>query len=103
MADQEKRLAERFAVNNNVACAFASPVLEDFGPVRIKDVSTHGLGLIAPEALAVGMVLVVKLVNPAKKFSKTVLMRVVHVMPQPGGTCVVGGTLETPLTYEELC
>jgi hypothetical protein len=30
-----------------------------------------------------------------------VLVRVVHAQTQPGG-CTVGGTFETPLTYEEL-
>ena len=103
MTDQDKRVAQRFPVNSNVTCSFASPVLEDFGPVKIKNLSTHGVGLIAPETLAVGMLLVVKLVNPAKKFSKTALIRVVHVTPQSGGMCLVGGNLDTPLTYEELC
>jgi hypothetical protein len=103
MADQEKRVAQRFSVNSNATCPFASPVLDDFGPVTIKNVSTHGVGLIAPETLAVGMLLVVKLVNPAKNFAKTVLMRVGHVTPQSGGTCLVGGNLDSPLTYEELC
>ena len=103
MADKEQRGAERFPVSANVTCAFASPVLEDFGPVRIKNISTHGVGMVVPEALPVNMLLVVKLVNPTKKLAKTMLVRVVHVTPQSGGTCLAGGNLDTPLTYEELC
>jgi hypothetical protein len=103
MANQENRAAERFAVNANVTCPFASPVLEDFGPVKVKNVSMIGIGLLCPGAVPVGVQLAVKLVNSAKKFSKTVLMRVVHVTPQSAGAYLVGGTLDTPLTYDELC
>ena len=104
MADyKEQREEERFPVGPHVVCSFASPVLEDFGPVRIKSISTHGVGMIAPATLAENMLLVVKLVNPTKKLSKTALVRVAHVAPHAAGTCLVGGNLDTLLTYEELC
>jgi glucose uptake protein GlcU len=100
---QEKRAAERLPVADHVACVFASPVLEDFGKVKIKNISSTGIGLIVTEPVASGMQLVIKLVNPAKAFSKTMLIRVIHVTPQSGGLQLVGGSLEPPLTYEELC
>ena len=99
----EQRAAERFAVNATTVCTFASPVLEDFGPVKIKNISTMGVGLITSQPLAADMLLALKLVNPAKKFSKTTLVRVVHVTLQSAGVFLVGGHLDTPLTYEELC
>jgi hypothetical protein len=86
-----------------VSCTFASPVLEDFGPVKIKNVSLTGVGLISPQVLDPGIMLAIKLVNPAKNFSKTALVRVVHVTPMSEGTFLVGGNLDTPLTYDELC
>lgn len=100
---QEKRAAERFAVNPPSTCNFASPVLEDFGPVKIRNVSTDGIGLTISQEVAPGMLMAINLVNPAKKFSKTMLARVVHVTPQPGGTFLMGGNFLTPLSYEELC
>jgi hypothetical protein len=104
MADfKDRRMAERFPVGAQVSCSFASPVLEDFGPVKIKNVSLTGIGLIAPQVLDPGILLAIKLVNPAKNFSKTVLVRVVHVTPMSEGTFLVGGNLDTPLTYDELC
>ena len=104
MAEQnEKREAERFTVSSSTDCTFVSPVLEDFGPIKIKNISTHGIGMITSYPLQMGLLLAVKLVNPAKNFSKTMLVRVAHVTPQAGGVLLVGGTLETPLTYEELC
>jgi PilZ domain len=103
MPDQtEKRESERMTVSATTACTFSSPVLEDFGPLRVKNISTRGIGLVASEPLDAGLMLVVKLVNPAKNFAKTLLVRVVHVTPQ-GGSYLVGGTLDAPLSYEELC
>jgi len=99
----EKRLAERFPVSNDVRCSFASPVLEDFGAVRIKNISTSGVGFLTTQPLAPGIMMVIKLENIAKNFSKTSLVRVVHVTPQSGNVYLVGGNLETALTYEELC
>jgi hypothetical protein len=52
MAIQEQRKAERFAVNADVACSFASPVLEDFGPVKIKNISMVGVGLVEKRLFA---------------------------------------------------
>jgi hypothetical protein len=104
MADyKEKRMAERFAVAAHVTCSFASPVLEDFGPVKIKNASLTGVGLITPQVLDPGILLAIKLVNPAKNFTKTALVRVAHVTPMSEGTFLVGGNLDTPLTYDELC
>jgi hypothetical protein len=103
MAQNEQRAAERYPVNANSACVFVSPVLEDFGPVKLVNISTDGVGLVSGQALQVGLLLAVKVVNPNKKFARTMLVRVVHVTPQPGGSYLVGGQFETALTYEELC
>lgn len=99
---KDRRSAERFPVNAHTACNFLSPVLEDFGPVRIKNVSTEGIGLMVAHKLEPGLLLAVGLANEDKSFAKTVLVRVAHVTPQPGGTYLVGGTFEIPLTYDEL-
>jgi len=98
---QDQRSEERFAVPPHVNCSFASPVLEDFGKVKVTSISHAGIGLIASERLAPGMLLVVRLVHRAKGFSKTSLVRVVHVT-QRSGSYLVGGTFDTPLTHEEL-
>ena len=99
----EKRQAQRFPVSSDTACDFTSPVLEDFGPVKIKNLSTEGIGLFTTEYLPTGMLLAINLVNHGKSFSKTFLVRVAHCTPQPGGSFLVGGRFNNPLTYEELC
>ena len=80
---------------------FASPVLEDFGPVKLKNVSLKGVGLVTGERLSIGLMLAVKLANHAMKFSKTALARVVHVTPMPGNSFLIGCEWDTPLTYDE--
>lgn len=104
MASQydDRRKEDRFTTPPHVDCSFASPVLDDFGKVRVTSISRSGIGLISTEEVAPGIGMAVTLVNSVKKFSKTMLVRVVHVTPQAHGTFLVGGTLEPPLTYEEL-
>jgi hypothetical protein len=101
--EREKRCEERFPASGSAACVFASPLVEDFGPVKIKNVSLKGVGLITSKPPDVGSLLAVKLANSAKNFTKTALVRVIHVTPQPGGIFSIGGDWDTPLTYEELC
>lgn len=96
-----RRAAERMAVTAGTACSFVSPIVEDFGPVKIRDVSLEGVGLVLTRKVEVGSMLALTLTNPAKAFVKTVLVRVAHVTAVPGGL-LVGGTLTAPLTYQEL-
>jgi hypothetical protein len=102
MTDQsDRRAAERFPVSAHTSCDFLSPVIEDFGPVRIKNVSTSGIGLLANRKVEAGQLLAVGLNNPTQKFSKTLMVRVAHVTASSGGF-LIGGTFTTPLTYDEL-
>ena len=96
------RAEERFPMGPDSACVFASPVLEDMEPIRVKNISSTGIGLITSMRLEPGLLMAIKLVNRAKNFSKTMLVRIVHVTLQPGNSYLIGGTLDTPLTYEEL-
>ncbi|HXG11660.1 MAG TPA: PilZ domain-containing protein [Gemmataceae bacterium] len=98
----ERRRAERFPVNSSTTCVFLAPVGEDFGPVKIQNISTDGIGLLVTRRVEPGVLLAVTLSNPARNFTKTVLVRVVHATAQHGSAYLVGGTLNVPLTYEEL-
>lgn len=102
MADYiERRATERFKVNADTSCPLVSPVAEDFGPVKIRDVSMEGIGLLTSKKVEPGTLLAITLVNVAKGFQKVVLVRVTHATPLSGG-CLVGGTFTIPLTYQEM-
>jgi len=96
-----RRATERFAVNASTSCSFLSPVVEDFGPVKIKNIAMDGIGLLLAQRLEPGSLLAVSLSNSARSFTRTVLVRVAHVTPDHG-TYLMGGSFTTPLTYEEL-
>jgi PilZ domain len=97
----ERRATERFPINADAVCQFLSPVVEDHGPVKIKDISMQGIGLIVSKRVEAGALLAVTLANAAKGFNKTVMVRVAHVTPQPGNY-LIGGTFVHPLTYQEM-
>jgi hypothetical protein len=98
---RDRRVAERYPVTTETACTFLSPVVEDFGPGRIENVSMHGIGLQTAKSVQVGSLLAVSLSNSARGFAKTVLVRVAHTTTRPGGF-LIGGTFTTPLSYDEM-
>ena len=97
-----KRTAAEYPVAAGTACPFVSPVAEDFGPVRLLNVSMDGVGLRLTRRVAPGTLLAVGLSNPAKGVARTALVRVTCVADEPGGGCTVGGSFVTPLTYQEM-
>jgi hypothetical protein len=102
MAEQVNRRAEdRYPVSADASCPFVSPVVEDFGQVKLRDVSMQGVGLITRRRVEPGALLAVTLANTAKGFSKTVTVRVAHATPVAGGF-LVGGSFTVPLTYQEM-
>src|SRR4051794_16939006 len=85
------RKAERMPAGPGVAVAFAGRVVEDLGAAKVRDVSMAGIKLVLGSAAAPGSLLAVGLSNSVRDFSKTVLIRVTHAEPVPGGW-LVGGT-----------
>ena len=98
----DRRGADRLRVTAGTECQFAAPLFTDLGPVRVVDVSMTGIGLATEEAVEVGAVLAIGLRNQAKGFNRVHLVHVAHVTPRPGGSFLDGGTLDPPLTYQEL-
>ena len=97
----ERRTAERYPVNADASSPFVSPVVEDFGTVKIRDISMAGVGLVMSRRVEPGTLLALTLSNPAKGFTKTVLVRVAHATPLGGGF-LIGGNFTVPLAYQEM-
>ena len=72
----DRRAQERMAVTTETKCTFVSPVLEDFGPGRIHNISMDGLALLLTSRVQPGTLMAVTLVNEARGFQKTVMLRV---------------------------
>jgi hypothetical protein len=98
----DRRRAERFPVTADTECQFAAPLVTDLGAVRVINISMTGIGLRVAEPVEAGAILAVGLRNQAKGFNRVHLVHVVHVTPLAGGAFLVGGTLDPPLTYQEL-
>jgi hypothetical protein len=98
---KDRRAEERFPVCADASCSFVSPVVEDFGPIKIQNISMEGIGLIVSRKVEPGALLAVTLENTLKGFAKTVLVRVAHCTSRPGNF-LVGGRFTTPLLYQEL-
>ncbi len=102
MADPtDRRGAECFPVNADACCPFLSPVEETHTPVKIRDISMAGIGLLISRRIEPGALLALTLSNPARNFTKTVLVRVVHATTLHGNY-LIGGTFTVPLTYQEM-
>ncbi|HJZ55385.1 MAG TPA: hypothetical protein VKE74_10525, partial [Gemmataceae bacterium] len=82
---EDRRAAERFAVNAGTSCTFVSPVVEDFGPAKVRNVAMDGIGLLLGKRVEPGTVLAVALSNPSRGIAKTVLVRVTHAVAEHGG------------------
>ena len=74
----DRRRTERFPVNATAACTFLSPVVENFGPVKIKNISTDGIGLVVMRRVEPGTLLTLTLANALAQFQQDV--------PGPGGS-----------------
>ena len=98
----DRREAHRFPVSADTECQFAVPLVTDVGPVRVLNISMTGIGLQLSEELEVGSILAIGLRNVPKGFNRVHLVHVVHVTPQSGGSFIIGGNLDPPLTYQEL-
>lgn len=96
----DRRAAERIPVSAGTTCSRVARVVEDLGPVKIRDVSMQGIGLLLMRSVAAGSMLVLTLTNRDKTWSRTMTVQIAHVTPVPGGY-VAGGAFVEPLTYQE--
>jgi hypothetical protein len=68
----------------------------------LREVSFRGLGLLVEGTLEVGAVLAVQLRSEHTRVSGILTATVRHTTPLPDGTCLVGCSLNRPLSNEEL-
>ena len=67
----DRRAQERMAVNTETKCSFVSPVLEDFGPGRIHNISMDGLALLLTSRVQPGTLMAVMILTAAWLAART--------------------------------
>ncbi len=96
----ERRNAARFSSSLRIACYPAGSGLLERRTVRVRNVSRSGIGLVVDRHWQPGTALILEL--PAEEGVRSVRARVVHSTSQPGGTFLVGCTLDNMLTDAEV-
>jgi hypothetical protein len=75
---------------------------EDSWMAELRDVSQTGLGLVVNRSFPPATVLTVRLQTSNHLYSRTMLVRVKHSVPQPDGGWLVGCTFVVKLKEAEL-
>jgi hypothetical protein len=96
----DRRASERIPVSAGSTCLVAGRIVDDVGPVKIRDVSLDGIGLVLSKTIQAGTVLLINLANKSKNYSRLMKVKIVHVTPINGGF-LAGGSFAEPLSYQE--
>ena len=97
----ERRIAPRYSGSQVTSCQIIALPSKVPVQVKLRDISSGGLGLLARESLAKGTFLAVDLLG-TKDFHLRLRAQVVHATPQSNGLWVLGCVLERELGREEL-
>ena len=98
----ERRASARYPCMIETACR---PITKSAGaswPARTVDVSAGGVALVLARRFEPGAILGVRLESPDGKVTRDLLLRVVHVAADVGGTWRLGCRLAGELDEEEL-
>jgi len=68
---------------------------------QVRDVSTHGLGLLFDCEMDADQLALVEIYNPARRLAVLKAIRLHYAVPQPDGRCLVGVSFLRPLSNEE--
>lgn len=75
---------------------------EDSWTAELRDISQSGLGLVVNRPFPPATVLTVRLQTAARRFSRTMLVRVKHCAARPDGAWHVGCSFAVPLNDDQL-
>lgn len=99
----EKRRSTRFACVLDATLQDGATTRFSPGwPVRVLDISQHGVGMHVGEECPEGAVLTVKLYYDGHKSLPPRPVRIVRTTPQPNGTWIVGAEFVEPIGEDEV-
>ena len=98
----ERRAAVRFSPPQEVSCYCGLTPDGDFVTARVCDISASGACLVVNQAVGLGKVLSVELVNEMHTYLCTRSLHVTRTFHGANGECVFAGEFDQRLQYEEL-
>ena len=99
----ERRVEERHVVDEEEGCCHLTVAVGcDGRPAKVKDVSIQGARLIVDHPFLPGTVITITLANTAGFCTRTLRMRVRHVLEREDGRYFTGGDFVNPLNQDEL-
>jgi hypothetical protein len=69
--------------------------------VQVRDLSTHGLGLLFDCEMHVDQLALVEIYNPARRIAILKAIRLHYAVPQADGRCSVGASFLRPMSNQE--
>ena len=99
----ERRQSERYRCNWYPTVSFlarAQTLVAGRGVIR--DVSRMGIGLISEQVLEPGTLLAIQLRSQQHGFSDVLSAKIVHIVPQDDGSCLLGCRLSRSLSDDEI-
>jgi hypothetical protein len=97
----DRRAAARFASIREASC---SPLAERHTvlPVRVKDVSANGIGLVSERRFERGTILLLQIRDESQACSPLLVGKVVHVTAQADGHWHIGCALTRALAHADV-
>jgi c-di-GMP-binding flagellar brake protein YcgR len=97
-----RRLTIRYGCAATAQISAADEILSPFQRVRVHDISQGGIGLILPQAPAVGDTIFLQMTNNLLEFTYDLAAEVRHVATHPHGSWLVGVAFDEPLSTDDL-
>jgi hypothetical protein len=103
MTRSERRHSLRKVCDLPTACVVISLVEPVLLPVRIRNISPSGIGLLIASRIAPGSFVAIKVQGPHQKAPRILRARIVHATFQPANrTWLIGGTFVEELGPDDL-
>lgn len=100
---RDRRARVRYSSALETYCQPGTGSLETFWWLaKVRDVSRTGIGLVVPHRFDAGTLLTVEVQDPAEDYARTLHVHVVHAAALPEGGWLLGCTLQTELSDDEI-
>ena len=101
-AAAERREAERFPCDLVPLCREQGSGRGEWLALRVHTISATGIGLITPQKLRPGAILVIRLAGSTRPMSRPIVVRVMRTNPHGDGGWLTGGLFVRRLSPAEL-